>query len=439
MEDLERANKIPEIFTNKNFEVLARNHQSPCRKPIVVLEGGARSGKTWSVLEYLIQCCIQMEGLVCSVFRRHARTLTVSSIRDFQEIMSKYHKGIYVPKSYNKIERVYVFPNKSIIEFLGTDDSAKLQGGARDIAFLNELTEIPEESTRQIMMRTRIQTIVDYNPSMDFYGTRMRQRKDAVYSHSTYKDNPALDDQIIKEIEGYEPTRENREAGTADEYLWEVYGLGKLARPEGAIFKFVYDCEKLPSSEISLYEGIGLDFGFGEGHPTAVVRWKLSHNKLYVEQCIMETGLTIRSNPQHPNRPCVVSRLEQAGITRDELIIADSARPDLISELVSDGWNLAPAKKGQGSVLLGISILQRFNMYVTKESMDLKRQLINYHWKKRPDGTVVQEPTKRDDDGVDALRYSVAYALEGMQSSTTVKRIKSRIGRTSRVGRRRRR
>ena len=432
---------IPAIFQSNNFKALAVNHQAgDDMKRIIALQGSARSGKTWSVLGYMINCCLIMPGIVCSVVRKHGRTLDTSACRDFLNIMEMYFPGQFSPDLYNKTTRTYKFANGSIIEFYGADDSSKLQGPQRDIAFLNEATEIPQESFKQITMRTSLFVILDFNPSFECYATRLKQNSNVLFLTSTYKDNPHLSPAIIQEIESYDPSNpENVKNGTADPYLHEVYALGKISRPEGAIFKFIFDCDELPPENISLYQGIGLDFGFAVGHPSACVRWRLAHNKLYTDEVFCEEGLIIRPDPHRPDRPSVVSRLEEAGITRDELIVADSARPDLIAELQMDGWNITPTKKGAGSVIFGINLLQRYQIYVTKHSMNLLRQLTNYHWRKKPDGTTVEEPEKKDDDCVDALRYGCVYELEGMMSKTTKNRIKARYGRVKRGNTSRRR
>ena len=424
---------IPAIFKSKNFMALAENHQSKDRKRIIALQGSARSGKTWSVLAYLINCSLVMPGIVSSVVRRYGRTLDTSACRDFLNIMQMYFPTEYDPNSYNKTTRTYTFTNGSIIEFYGADDPARLQGPQRDIAFLNEALEIPEESYKQISMRTSLMVILDFNPSFEAYATKLSSNTNCLFLTSTYKDNPHLSDAIVAEIESYDPSNpENIKNNTANQYLHEVFALGRISRPKGAIFQFINDCDHFPPSDIAIAEGIGLDFGFGEGHPCACISWRLVHNKLYINEVFCEEGLILRPDPHKPSRPSVVSRLEENGVSRDSLIIADSARPDLIAELISDGWNIAPAKKGDGSVLLGISIMQRYQIHITKSSVNAKRQFTNYHWIRKPDGTYLQKPNKVDDDCVDSARYSIAYELEGVLSPATQNRIKSRNARVKR-------
>ena len=423
-------NSFKKTCKNTNFLALAENHQSPDRKKIVILEGGSRSGKSISTLFYLIQCAIQMEGIVITCVRQYSRTLEGTLIRDFHFLMKEYFQAAYNPDSFNKSSRIYTFNNKSIIEFMGFDNSDKARGASRDFLFINEATELPVDSYKQLQLRTRIQTIIDYNPSMEFWATDLKARDDVLSVHSTYKDNQFLEQSIIDEILGYEPTPENHRRGTADKWMWECFGLGMLSRPDHAIFRFVHETDEFPSKDIAVAEGYGLDFGFNA--PTSVVHFRLVHNKLYVREIVYEKGLTIRPNPNAPSRPSVVQRLIENGVSMDDLIICDSASPGLIAELSDEGFNCGPADKKAGSVMLGIGILQRFDIHVLKSSMNLKRELNLYRWKTRNDGVVLQEPEKKDDHAIDALRYATTYHLQGMLSQTTQHRIKSRNGRIKR-------
>jgi phage terminase large subunit len=65
---------------------------------------------------------------------------------------------------FNKSENTFKY-NGHTLEFFSADDSQKIRGSARDIAWLNEGNELLLEEYRQLAMRTRGNIIIDFNPS----------------------------------------------------------------------------------------------------------------------------------------------------------------------------------------------------------------------------------------------------------------------------------
>jgi phage terminase large subunit len=62
-------------------------------------------------------------------------------------------------------------------------------------------------------------------------------------------------------------------------------------------------------------------------------------------------------------------------------------------------------QKGAGSIIAGIQKLKEFEIYVTKRSYNLQRELRNYIWAKDKDGRYINEPEDHDNHCVDAARY----------------------------------
>ena len=71
------------------------------------------------------------------------------------------------------------------------------------------------------------------------------------------------------------------------------------------------------------------------------------------------------------------------------------------------GCLVKEAKKGQGSVNAGISLLKEYDIYVSKESTNFQREYHNYYWHEMKDGTIINKPIDRFNHLMDALRYSV--------------------------------
>ena len=217
----------------------------------------------------------------------------------------------------------------------------------------------------------------------------------------------------MAEIEATDPTRpENVRNGTADDWFWQVYGLGKRGRREGAIFPFFEVVDDWPDRMVCERWGFGLDFGFS-ADPAALVECALFQRKLYLREWIYETGLITCVSHANPNTPSIEGTLRGLGFDRSWKIKADGARPDQIAELVAAGFNVSAAAKGAGSVVAGVDLMKRFPICVHRASNNLQMEFQQYCWRRHADGTWLDEPEDRWNHGIDAGRYWCMDELAG--------------------------
>ncbi len=77
---------------------------------------------------------------------------------------------------------------------------------------------------------------LDFNPANEFWVHKeLKDEPDADFIILTYKDNEALDESIVRQIE------KNRDKAATSSYWanwWRVYGLGEVGMLEGVIFDF---------------------------------------------------------------------------------------------------------------------------------------------------------------------------------------------------------
>lgn len=66
-----------------------------------------------------------------------------------------------------------------------------------------------------------------------------------------------------------------------------------------------------------------------------------------------------------------------------------------------------PAKKGQGSIMAGISLLKEYDIFVSQDSKNLYKEYNNYYWEELKDGTIINKPKDAFNHLQDALRYAV--------------------------------
>jgi phage terminase large subunit len=385
------------------------------RKRYAVLEGSSGSSKTISILQYLISFHLLRRKVKVDCFRHDQATCNDSVIEDFRFVMGPDQFDLWDDRCWNEQRKEYRFKNGSMLRFRGCQKPGKLHGPRRDIAWLNEVTEISYESFRQINARTNDFIIMDFNPSISVHWVFQRVLKQGAervdYFHSTFRDNPFISPEARADILSWEPTVENIKAGTADKWSWEVYGLGRRARREGAIFDNwrVLEDEQWPRELYGVQrDGHFVDFGFSQD-PTAVGRAFLLRDCLYVREIVYETGLITTVNQSNPDKPSLELRLREAiesGLFNPSLVmVGDSAAAEDLADLQTSGFLVEACEKGAGSIQYGINLLKQFTIYIHRDSNNLQAEFENYAWKKLRDGTFSDEPEDRFNHLIDGLRY----------------------------------
>ncbi len=352
-------------------------------KRFVVNQGGSRSGKTYSILQLLIEWCYlnQKAGWVITICRKSFPALRGSVMRDFFEILE--NENYYDPERHNKTESTYnLFGNT--VEFISLDQPQKVRGRKRQLLFINEANEISWEDFHQLNIRTEEKVILDFNPSEEFWVfDKLIPRDDCDYFKTNYKDNPHIPEAVRAEIERLKEV---------DDYYWQVYGLGELSVNKGAIFSNWKQCDKVP--EAAKFLGNGLDFGFSND-PTAFIEMYRFDGALYVNELLYETGLT---NTDINDRASAL--IDIRGLT-----IADSAEPKSIEELKRLGWNIKPVSKGPDSIRQGIDILKRQPVYFTLKSANIEKERRLYKWQEDKSGNFSNKPVDKFNHSIDAIRY----------------------------------
>ena len=293
--------------------------------------GGTRSGKTYAILQWLIVRAIQ-EKQDITVVRKTVPSLKRTVMKDFKDILLdiKY----FNEDNFNQSERYYKFANGSIISFLNTDDPEKLRGVKSDILFIDEASEIDEESYFQLSIRCSGPIILAFNPTISPYHW-LRQMEDCDRFVTTYKDNPYLPAEMVKAIEDLEHKNPK---------YWAIYGKGEYAANDKAIFNFQI-VDEIPMCELV---AMGMDFGFAND-PTTLVAVHKQGDMLYMRELMYDTGLVTND---------IIKKLEDFNVGKTTEIWCDSADPRLIEEIYRSGFNAKPVKKGPDSIKFGIGVLK---------------------------------------------------------------------------------
>lgn len=350
-------------------------------------QGSARSGKTWNTLIWIIIYCLNHPKTTVSIVRKTNPALTGSVMRDFVSIIQTM--GIWDKRDFNKTQQMYTFPNGSWVEFFSTDDEQKLRGRKRQILYVNEGNELLEIEWKQLKMRTTKLSIIDYNPSFgeDHWLNGLNDDQRTCHFITTYKDNPFLEQTIIDEIESYKDTNPS---------LWRIYGLGLRAIVEGLVFENWDVVDAFPQCA---KEGIGLDFGYSHD-PSAAVKCGLTGNDFYIDELFYRTNMLTRD---------IAGELKKYDLD----VIADSADPRLIDEIFNEQVLIYPVRKFSGSIMAGIMKMQEFRIHVTRNSVNLIKELKNYTYQQDKNGVWLNKPVDAWNHAIDAARYWVLAEVLG--------------------------
>lgn len=349
-------------------------------KRYIINEGGTRSGKTFGVLATLITIAMKRPGTLISVVSETYPHLRKGAIRDFE---SHFKSGM--GEAWNKSESTYTFGNGSKIEFFSVDTAGKVHGPARDILFINEAQNISYDIARHLFVRTTGAIFIDFNPTHEFWAhTELKNDPGTAWIHSTYLDNVFLSAEQVKEIE------RNRH----NEAWWTVYGEGRIGRTEGLVYPEWVLVDDMPEPDC-----VGVDFGYTNSK-TAAVQVAIKDDNLYVNELLYETGL---------RNVDIIKKLKDADVGGGIELWCDSAEPKSIDDLYFAGLNAKPVEKTK--ITEGIDMVKRFKLHITKQSLNVIKELRNYQYKQDKEGNWINEPVKDFDHAMDAMRYGVTMIL----------------------------
>lgn len=382
----------------KNYTAFkAKNGDGSRKYKYIINTGSSRSSKTYSILELIHRICENNKNIRATAWRDTKKDCRDTIWKDYQKILSL--SGRLRVAQRNKTEASYHFPEMdSAFEFHGSDDEEKVHGLTQQVAWINEPYKISKETFDQIDMRSDVM-FIDWNPKKNHWIDDLSKQENAIVIHSTFLDNPFCPEQSRIKILSYKPTHENIEKGTADNYMWQVYGLGLKAEKPNRIYKGWVKIPLLDHIKYNANHYYGLDFG--SANPTAIVEVKYDG----------KDGFLVRERLYTPSQDFNCSLCEilsKLGIEKNVPIICDSAEPDSIMELIMNGYMAIPANKGAGSVLSGIKFIQKFKIHFTECSTNLENEYEDYEWEVIQ-GIVLDRPIKHNDHLMDALRYVITF------------------------------
>lgn len=370
--------------------------------PIVINVGGARSSKSYSIIQLLVQKFISEDNKEILIARKTLPSLRLTAYKVFVNLLHDY--GFYSRCVHNKTNLTIQYKD-STVYFMSIDDPEKVKSSEFNYVFLEEANEFTYDDFMILWMRMSAPTpdhqpnkvYLALNPSDEFSWVHQKVEhwNDAELIRSTYLDNPFLSKTYTKTLEDLKDI---------DTELYKIYALGEYATLSNTIYRNWQINQVFPTAFHDAF--YGLDFGFNV--PAALLHIQVRDGELYLEEKIYETHLTNND---------LIDRMNELSIPKKIPIYADSAEPKSIEDLCLAGYNVLPANK---NVLDGIKYVKQFKLHLRNESTNLHREIRMYKWLKDKNSVVLDIPLKRDDHLADALRMGVYTHYNGDKKAPVI-------------------
>lgn len=361
-----------------------------CHKvPLMLYPGGTNSGKTFGIVDGLIQYgrTLKEETLI-TISAVALPYIKNDSLSAFQEITAKC--GIpYTGVPYRGL--TYKIRN-AIYEFKSFENKGKASHGKRQILYMNEAPLFTYPVYEQLQIRSDI-VIMDWNPHEEWWLQEkivpFLKNGKYLFKRTTYRDNPNCPPEIIDKIESLKESNPN---------LYRVLGLGMTGQLEGLVFPNVGLCDDFP--EDCRVEGYGLDFGFSN-HESALTRFGLKGGAIYLDEMFYRKGMSNKM---------IVDEMINLGITERDIIVADAAEPKSIAEIKDHGFMIEESDKSTGPggmefLKYSIGLLNQYPIYITRRSVNIRKEQKNYRYKEDRYGNRINEPIKMFDHAFAGARY----------------------------------
>ncbi|MEY0933807.1 PBSX family phage terminase large subunit [Providencia rettgeri] len=224
------------------------------------------------------------------------------------------------------------------------------------IAWVDEAESVSEIAWTKLSPTVReagSEIWVTWNPERDGSATDKRFRKNppdnAVVVEMNYDDNPwfpsVLEDERLND--------QARLDSATYAWIWEG---AYLENSDKQVLANKYVVQSFPDDLWQKADRLlfGADFGFAKD-PNTLIRMFILDDCLYIEREAYGVGVEL------DHMPAFYDEIPEA---RKWPIKADSARPETISYLKRQGFNISAAKKWQGSVEDGITYLRGFKQII---------------------------------------------------------------------------
>ncbi|MCZ5106403.1 phage terminase large subunit [Proteus mirabilis] len=239
---------------------------------------------------------------------------------------------------------------------------------------------------------------VTWNPEKDGSATDKRFRKtppkNSIIVEMNYNDNPWFPDVLEEE------RLDDLNSLEYSDYAW-IWEGAYLENSDKQVLANKYVVQSFPDNLWQKADRLlfGADFGFAKD-PNTLLRQFILNDCLYIEYEAYGIGVEL------DHMPAFYDKIPES---RKWPIKADSARPETISYLKRQGFNISAAKKWQGSVEDGITHLRGFKQIIIHpRCKETAKEARLYSYKTdRITGEVLPVIEDKNNHCWDAVRYGL--------------------------------
>lgn len=382
----------------------------------VILEGSSRAFKTISSIDFIVYICSKVEtGSVINILKETYTSFKTTIYNDIDWRFPQFN--LRSPfKGKQEVKTFQLYGNK--ITLLGADSESAQLGVACDYLYVNEALAVSKEVRNQALQRCRKFWWMDYNPSAaehDIY-TQTIGRADVGFLKTSYKDNHQIAPSERTQIESYQPVelsliaifygsnsedeavkytaiqkamkydteknisnfpsndcaellqcQNNEKTGTANKYMWKVYGLGERMAQEGVIFPNVTWIKEFPKDIEKIYWGS--DFGYTTD-PSVLAKVGVQGTNMFIE---------CKAYQPTPTAPDYINLVKPH--LNGETVWADPSGENggrgYISAARRAGLKIFAASTYPGSIKDGLAIIRKYKLYLV-DSPEMRKEQAGY-------------------------------------------------------------
>ena len=364
------------------------------KKRYKVTYGGRGSSKSWSIGGCLIIKALEKKcRILCT------RQLQTSIAQSVHKLLSDTINRLGVENRFEITQNTIRCDNGSEFYFKGIQNNINeiksIEG--IDYCWVEEAQSVSQQSWDVLIPTIRAEGSeiwVSFNPDREEDATYQmfvaNKRDDCTSVLVNYTDNPFFPETLRKEMEYCKEVDYGKY-----EHVW----LGKtVINTEAQVYHDKFEIKEFDTPDgITLY--YGADWGFAND-PTTLVRCFIKDHCLYIDYETGGVGVEFEEIPALFNKVPYEKQWE---------IRADSARPETISYVARQGFNIKACPKWQGSIEDGVEYIRSFRrIYIHPRCQHIYKEFQFYSYKTdRVTGEILPIILDKDNHYLDALRYAL--------------------------------
>ena len=384
-----------------NLPSWARELRKPAR--IKAIYGGRGGGKSQTAARIMLAYGLE-RGIRVLCCREIQRSISDSIKKNLEDLIFLYKLPYQILR-----DRIYYAPTGTEFIFAGLQDAQKIKSyEGIDYVIVEEAQCVSKKSIEILEPTIRkkgSEIWYIFNPFQvtdPVYQEHVLNRREGNLAIKVnYWDNPWFNETaLVKEMEW---CRENR----PDDYK-HIWCGEPIVNTDRQIFKGCWRIGECPEPPVDVILRYGADWGFSTD-PSTLVRCWIRDRTLYIDREVRAVKLPLKEH---------AALFDKVEGSRNNRIIADSARPETIDLLRGEGFDIIGAKKGKGSVEDGITFLRNFDIVVSPDLTDVIQEFSLYSYKvdKKTD-EIYRTIEDSWNHSIDAIRYALEPVMRGNRNT----------------------